>query len=104
MNDNYTWFYDKNDKIGISTDGSKMIHDSIIFTLKKFRKITSEKNQLQLIYELSGWNDPTSSVNKKYFSDLTLHEKGNYLSFKYVEDSKGNMKFVYAIFNGRNFK
>lgn len=106
---NFTWFYDerKYDKIGISSDGTQVMHDSIVFTLKKFKKVEevmNGRNTIQLIYNLSGWNASDKSTDKSYFSDLTLHEKGTYLDFKYVENSKGEMVFVYITFNGRVFK
>ena len=104
--DSYTWLYDTNrvDKIGISNDGNKIIHDSMVFTLEKFRRIEkkiSDVNTIQLVYKLFTWVTPTE---RSYFTDLTLHEKGQYIAFKYAENSEGQMRFAHITFNGKNFR
>lgn len=104
---NYTWYCDKNnvDNIGINKDGSQLIHDSMVFTLKKFRKIekmVSNTNTIQLVYKLDNRNGD-SGQTQPYFSDLVFSEKSNYLIFKYVE-TNGNFKFTHIVFNGKIFK
>lgn len=106
---NYKWYNDtkKLDKIGISPDGSQLMHDSMLYTLKKFKKIEkviNNLNTIQLIYKLDNKTEvvDTSMTKYHYFTDLIFSEQSNYIVFKYVE-SEGKMLFSHIIFNGKMF-
>lgn len=112
--DNLKWYYDLNkvDKIGFNSDGTEMTHDSMTFSLKSFRRIEEKilgKNTVQIIFKLStrvsdkSAQINTDKLNREYFGDLALHEKSNYVTFKYVEH-KGKMTFTHIVFNGKEFK
>lgn len=104
---NYTWYYDKFniDKIGINPDGNQLMHDSMLFTLKKFRSINKSINGInttQLIMKLDVRNGEGGQTNK-YFTDNIFGEKSAYIIFKYVEINK-KLTFSHIVFNGKVFK
>ena len=106
---NYKWYNDnKNlDKIGISPDGSQLTHDSMLYRLKKFKKIEkiiNNVNTIQLTYKLDNKTEvvDTSSTKYQYFTDLIFSEQSNYITFKYIE-FEGKMIFSHIIFNGKMF-
>lgn len=106
---NYKWYNDKNhlDKIGINSDGTKLMHDSMLYVLKKFRminKIINSVNTIQLIFKLDNKLDELKPTTKQpYFTDLIFGEKSAYIIFKYVEINK-KMTFSHIVFNGKIFK
>ncbi len=102
----YTWYYDKSrlDKIGINHDGTKLMHDSMIYTLKKFRKIEKKiegLDTMQLVYKLDDRNG-NSGQYQQYFTDLIFNERSNYIVYKYVEHD-GKLTFTHIVFNGKQF-
>ena len=106
MVDNYKWYVDKNkiDKIGINNDGSELMHDSMLYKLKKFKKQNINiKNirRTQLIYKLDNTNGYNTD-NKKNFTDLIFGEKSIYVIFEYIEKNK-IMDFSHIVFNGKMF-
>jgi len=106
---NYKWYNDnhKLDKIGINPDGTQLIHDSLLYTLKKFKKIEKKINNIntiQLIYKLDNKLNTINTQNTKdqYFTDLIFGEKSNYVTFVYFS-GLGKMTFSHIIFNGKMF-
>ncbi len=102
----YKWFYDKNklDKVGINNDATLLIHDSMVYTMKRFRKIEQTirgKKTIQLMYKLS--NRLSKDTDSNAFSVNTiLNERSNYITFKYVE-YKDEMIFTNLTYNGKPF-
>lgn len=114
---NYTWYHDKNnaDKIGINSDGSLLIHDNMIYKLKKFKIDTKQIkniNSKQLIFKLSNRQNTEDNQNNQnnnnlqkeiIFTDLIFSEKSNYVIFIYLENNKSVFSFSHIIFNGKKF-
>ena len=116
-NSNYKWFYDgkRLDKIGINPAGTMLMHDSMVFKLVQFRKISKKINNIntvQLLYKISNKydnnagstfvKDKDAETNRSFFTDVIFHEQSSQIAFKYVEHN-GNMKFSHIVFNGKTF-
>lgn len=106
---NYVWYYDKNklDKIGINPNGSRLLHDSMLYKLKKFKIINSviqNLNTTQLVLKLDNKLEENKEDNlNNYFTDMIFSEKSCYIIFKYVE-LNNKMTFSHIVFNGKIFK
>jgi len=112
MNNNYTWFFNGenkssiySDKIGINTNCTYLMHDNMIFGLSHYKKIEkiqkyntgSNIKNVKMIYLIYKINDQPNTM---------LSEISTTLYFKYVSnDIEGtNMRFKCIGFNGDEFK
>ncbi len=94
----YTWFYKNkqycNDKLGISSDGTFMMHDDMIHKLTKFKTLARKLDNTLYLYLIYKIDDQTNWI---------LQEYENILTFKYIGENIQNMKLNSIIFNGVEF-
>lgn len=105
---NYVWYFDKNkvDKIGIASNATHLVHDQILFRLKKYKIIQENINgvdTIQLLYKLDNNPENNSNQPNPVFTDKLLNSRAVYIIFKYLKiDNKTT--FTHIIFNGKQFK
>lgn len=98
--ENFTWFYKNkcidSDKIGISSDGTLIIHDGIINRISLYKKVRNASHKtLRLIYKID--NQP----------NLMRQAENTLIYFKFTEnknDIKSDPFFSCIGFNGGEYE
>ena len=97
--ENFTWFYKNkcvhSDKIGISSDGTLMMHDGIINKITLYKRIRNPNSKiLRLIYKVD--NQP----------NLMFQTSDTLIYFKFVTNGKkfANPIFSCIGFNGAEYE